>query len=55
MWTEFNGNNVPTISAYELKELIAGNLKPVNISDPKWIEIKEIVNQMESSNLFINY
>jgi|GEM_PF-3641962 len=39
MWTKHNNNTVPTISAYELRELVIGNLKPVNVSNQKWSEI----------------
>lgn len=53
--TNFNGNNVPTITAYEIRELIKGNLKPLNVTEQKWLEVKGIIQQMEINNLFINY
>ena len=41
--------------AYEIRELITGNLKPINVSNQKWDEIKGIIQQMENNNQFINY
>jgi hypothetical protein len=55
MRTTHNGIKVPTISAYELRELVKGNLKPINITNQKWDEIKGIIQQMEANNQFISY